>query len=166
MAHGNLNNDQTWFLRTKDGKFYVKDLLELFNPKNCPSLSNKPKLFIVQACEGEKEDEGHLHRDGLELDGPGDHYYIPTYADFLLAKASVQGYTAYRTLPVPGYPKLGGSQYIRTLCDVLEKEHKKEDLLGMLTLVGDRVADYGNNGCKKQMPSFISTLRRRIYFNV
>ena len=36
----------------------VKDLATLFNASNCEVLSNKPKLFIIQACRGGDQDRG------------------------------------------------------------------------------------------------------------
>lgn len=30
-------------------------VLDIFNSKNCPAMINKPKIFISNACRGEKE---------------------------------------------------------------------------------------------------------------
>ena len=35
-----------------DQLIFTSSILEMFNDENCPSLKNKPKLFIVQACRG------------------------------------------------------------------------------------------------------------------
>jgi len=34
------------------------DVFDAFSNKNCPVLSGKPRLFFIQACRGDKEDEG------------------------------------------------------------------------------------------------------------
>ena len=39
-------------------QFYVEDLFNRFNNINCPVLHGIPKLFIIQACRGEKIDKG------------------------------------------------------------------------------------------------------------
>lgn len=41
-----------------DQLIFTSNILEMFNEKNCPSLKNKPKIFFIQACRGEKFDTG------------------------------------------------------------------------------------------------------------
>ena len=33
-------------------------IYEFFNNRNCPLLRGKPKFFIVQACRGDRPDQG------------------------------------------------------------------------------------------------------------
>ena len=50
----------------KDGVVYAADgqsinmeyIYEFFNNRNCPLLRGKPKFFIVQACRGDRPDQG------------------------------------------------------------------------------------------------------------
>ena len=42
-----------------DGKLVpVEEITELFSGNNCPSLTGKPKIFLLQACRGERKDKG------------------------------------------------------------------------------------------------------------
>ena len=58
-----------------------------------------------------------------------------------------------------------GSWYVQTLCDVLAEHSHVEDLVGMLTLAGARVArHYQTPDGFRQMPSYTSTLRQKVFF--
>lgn len=54
-----------------DGKIITyEEIFAIFNAQNCSSLAGKPKLIFLQACHGEKTDEGGI-RDQNEADaGP------------------------------------------------------------------------------------------------
>lgn len=42
-----------------DGKLVpVEEITELFSGNKCPSLIGKPKIFLLQACRGERKDKG------------------------------------------------------------------------------------------------------------
>ncbi|XP_046850373.1 caspase-3-like [Xenia sp. Carnegie-2017] len=63
MSHGfNTRNGDGIFSR--DGKHvYLKNIRENFTSAKCHSLSNKPKLFFVQACRGNAPDEPYVVTD-------------------------------------------------------------------------------------------------------
>ncbi|XP_052269873.1 uncharacterized protein LOC127871176 [Dreissena polymorpha] len=48
--HALVCSDDRWI--------FTSTITEMFNDDNCPSLKNKPKLFIIQACRGEEHDSG------------------------------------------------------------------------------------------------------------
>ncbi|KAH3862874.1 hypothetical protein DPMN_025849 [Dreissena polymorpha] len=41
-----------------DRMIFTSTITEMFSDDNCPSLKDKPKLFIIQACRGEEHDSG------------------------------------------------------------------------------------------------------------
>ena len=139
-----------------DGKpISETEILEPF--KNCASLEGKPKLFFIQSCGGDKEDTGVRH-DKVETDQA--HSIIhPFEADFLLAVSSVDGYKSYRY-------EQSGSVFITELTKVLNKHAHNMNLTDMLTIVNNEVSKEEHIGGSKQMPSFTSTLRKAVYFDV
>lgn len=148
-----------------DGKeVFVKDLTDQFNGLNCPSLIGKPKVFFIQACQGNKSDTGVTYVSDSNAsvyvkDACGQS--IPITADFLTAFASVEDYEALRN------PKTG-CVFIQNLCTVLQ-DHQffKKDLIYILTKVQDKtsketytVKKSGKTENVKQMPTLQSTLRK------
>ena len=52
-THGRQGN----VLYGQDGStVQLKELAEMFNSANCKGLKNKPKIFIVNACRGNEQD--------------------------------------------------------------------------------------------------------------
>jgi len=46
----------------------IEEIASLFNANNCPELIDKPKIFVIQACRGDR-DEHDATRDGNHLVG-------------------------------------------------------------------------------------------------
>ena len=60
MTHGGEGGK----LFGSDGKHIaVEEIASLFNASNCPALIDKPKIFVIQACRGDRDDQGAT-RDG------------------------------------------------------------------------------------------------------
>lgn len=173
LSHG---TDEGAIYGTDETKVSVGDITSHFTGTNCPTLKGKPKVFILQACRGNKYDRG------VELDsadGPGDineldkialvedeidHCEsagsIPEEADFVFAYPTTSGHVSFRN-------QQHGSRYIRTLTKVMREQADREDFLSMLTEVNREVADedinfHGEN--YKQMPAPTTTLRYKLYF--
>ena len=53
LSHGEQN-----VLFARDRKYSTNILLEYFTRDRCPSLAGKPKIYIIQACQGLKPDDG------------------------------------------------------------------------------------------------------------
>ncbi|XP_073502590.1 caspase-8-like [Phyllobates terribilis] len=154
-----------------DGKeVLVKDLTDCFNGQNCPSLVGKPKVFFIQACQGDQSDTGVTYvSDSMEpmyvTDANGGR--LPITADFLTAFACFEDYESLRNPTT-------GSIYIQTLCAVLQdNQFFKMDLTRILTKVQEKTADevyrIKKNGQYlnvKQMPTYQSTLRKTLILPV
>ncbi|XP_066433454.1 caspase-8-like [Eleutherodactylus coqui] len=132
LSHG----DKGVVFGTNGKEVSVKQLTNLFNGRNCQSLVGKPKVFFIQACQGDKFDTGATYAsDGntpdYVIDGSGQKR--PITADFLTAFASVEGFVSLRSAD--------GSVYIQNLCTVLQ-DHRfyKTDLEKILTKVKEKVA--------------------------
>ena len=141
------------------------EIIDPFRGEKCHTLVGKPKLFIFQACRGIREDDGvmqeetdEMPRTGQSLEDKGertDQLKLPTEADILEAYAVPLGYKAWRN-------KQKGSWFIQSLVAAINKFSGDHDLVSILTEVNRKVAeDYKND--KKQIPSFVSQLRYKLY---
>ena len=150
-----------------DGKAIPKDkILQPF--KNCDDLADKPKLFFINSCRGGKKDTGVPQSKAV-----ADHAHPiihPFEADILVAFSSVDGYTSYEK------DELGsGSVFITELTKVFKKHAHNMNLTDMLTIVSKKISEgkfqLANDESLspeeyKQVPSFSSTLRKAVYFDV
>ncbi|KAH9414593.1 Caspase-7 [Dermatophagoides pteronyssinus] len=158
-----LTHGSNGILHTKDKKFDTNKMFEFFTGTHCPTLVGKPKLFFIQACQGEMFDSGVLVHDS-PLSSPN-YFMVPNYADFLIFYSTFPGHYSWRNVE-------HGSWFIQTLCDVLDEFSQKFDLMTLLTIVCQKVAinyqsKVPNNYSmdrKKQMPCIMSTLTRLIAF--
>ena len=107
MSHGDKKDVIYGVDNRKAG---MEDLMSEFTATNCPTLENKPKLFFVQACRGNKSDPrvnrlsastDNLAEDGIQTMNSPDadlaNGVSAREADFLLAFATVPGYKAWRS---------------------------------------------------------------------
>ncbi|XP_040068353.1 caspase-1 isoform X1 [Ixodes scapularis] len=147
-----------------DGKFPVDSVLEPFRGDKCPSLVGKPKLFFIQACRGDRLDDG-VPVVVDTADAPTQVFRIPTHADFLTCFSTVPGFYSWRNTTQ-------GSWFVQSLCKVLQQRARNTDLLSMMTVVCRQVVLYYESSVpgdtvmdrKKQVPSIVSTLTRLVYF--
>uniref|UniRef100_F7ID68 Caspase-8 n=1 Tax=Callithrix jacchus TaxID=9483 RepID=F7ID68_CALJA len=145
----------------------IYELTSQFTGLKCPSLAGKPKVFFIQACQGDNYQKGiPVETDSeeqpyLEMDlSSPQKRYIPDEADFLLGMATVNNCVSYRN-PVEG------TWYIQSLCQSLkERCPRGDDILTILTEVNYEVSnkdDKKNMG--KQMPQPTFTLRKKLVFS-
>uniref|UniRef100_A0A8C9CLA2 Caspase-8 n=1 Tax=Phocoena sinus TaxID=42100 RepID=A0A8C9CLA2_PHOSS len=144
----------------------IYELTSYFTGSKCPSLLGKPKIFFIQACQGDNyqrgiavETDSEQKETYLEMDSSLQKRYIPDEADFLLGMATVNNCVSYRST-------MEGTWYIQTLCQSLrERCPRGEDILSILTKVNFEVSnkdDKKNMG--KQMPQPTFTLRKKLFF--
>ncbi|KAI2795889.1 Caspase-7 [Blomia tropicalis] len=150
-------------LHCKDRQLNTDQIFNYFTGNRCRSLVGKPKLFFIQACQGEMFDSGTLVHDSI-TPNPG-YFLIPNFADFLIFYSTYPGHFSWRN-------SNRGSWFIQELCSVLQQYSEKFDLMTMLTIVCQKVAfNYQSNvpnsiemDKKKQIPCVMSTLTRLVTF--
>lgn len=146
-----------------DGK--PVEIRELTRPfAECRTLAHKPKLFFIQACQGNKGQNGVWTADGKVNDTEGTYEEdafipalrsIPVEADFLIGMATVEHYQSFRHTKE-------GSIYIQELCKQLLKFcPRNEDILSILTKVNREVSTKVLKGYK-QMPEPRYTLTKKL----
>ncbi|NXJ25540.1 CASPA protein, partial [Dicrurus megarhynchus] len=146
----------------------IRTLMSHFTAKQCPQLAAKPKLFFIQACQGNKiQCPVYVDTDAQtpDLSSMQESFplfeSIPEEADFLLSMATVDGCVSFRHIEE-------GTWYIQALCSKLQLlVPRGEDILSILTQVNEDVARRVNpSGTKKQMPQPAYTLRRKFIFPI
>ncbi|XP_051986793.1 caspase 8, apoptosis-related cysteine peptidase, like 1 isoform X1 [Xyrauchen texanus] len=141
----------------------IRDLTQPF--AECHTLASKPKLFFIQACQGEKKLLGVWMADGhkntteegtFEEDAHTEAFHsCPIGADFLIGMATVEYYKSFRHTQE-------GSIFIQELCRQLEIGcPRKEDMHSILTKVNRMVSSQIFEGCK-QMPEVRYTLTKTL----
>ncbi|KAF2898556.1 hypothetical protein ILUMI_07627 [Ignelater luminosus] len=162
-----LTHGEHGILYAKDSAYKPEILWTPFTADKCPTLAGKPKLFFIQACQGDKLDPGVTLASRTQTDGhPTNTYRIPSQADFLIAYSTIPGFYSWRNTT-------RGSWFIQALCAELSENGYVHDLLAILTFVSRRVAiDYESNvpddprmHMQKQIPCITSMLTRLLKFN-
>lgn len=157
MTHG--EHGQLW---GTDTRFPNETLFQYFVGDNCKTLVGKPKLFFIQACQGDRLDNG-VSVVGADRTDATSYFRIPNYADFLIAYSTLPGFYSWRN-------SQDGSWFIQAVIRVLNDYHLELDLLSMMTIVNHNVAFYKQSNAstlefsdKKQVPCITSMLTRRIF---
>ena len=155
----------------------IQTIQEMLSNANCAALRGKPKLLFVQACRGNKEDEGvevlshicsspSVPTPSCYVDSPVDQTKchspekIAGNIDFLTAYSTVEGYVSYRYAL--------GSSFVRSLVKVFREHAARDHLVSLLTKVNKRVSDMEwpakHDSKLKQAPQFETTLVKELWF--
>lgn len=88
LSHGELG-----YIYAKDTHYKLESIWSYFTAISCPTLAGKPKLFFIQACQGDRLDAGiTLNRTETDSsDNQSMAYKIPIHADFLIAYSTIPG---------------------------------------------------------------------------
>uniref|UniRef100_H2TIG9 Caspase-8 n=1 Tax=Takifugu rubripes TaxID=31033 RepID=H2TIG9_TAKRU len=143
----------------------LQDFTQPFVSSQAPTLAGKPKLFFIQACQGEKLQKGYAAwpprpeqemakaESQLEEDaGPVKAKVVADGADFLIGMATVEDYKSFRNTK-------NGSIYIQELCNQLQKSAESpghDHILDILTRVNREVSKESSSLGSKR-PSVMTT---------
>lgn len=156
-----LSHGEQGIIYSRDSAYKPDTLWSKFTPDLCPTLAGKPKLFFIQACQGDRLDGGVRL---TQVDG-SPSYRIPIHADFCIAYSTIPGFYSWRNTS-------RGSWFIQALCLEIRENGFNYDLLTLLTFVNRRVAvdfescvpnDYRMNA-QKQIPCITFMLTRLLKF--
>lgn len=172
-SHTILSHDRVSHLYARNASYSVQNMFGFFTDQVCPTLTGKPRLFFIQACQGDKIDLGHtmyarsarVETDsiGFELEDTGQ---VLPHLDYLIAYASLPGFYSMRNTEQ-------GSWFIQALCRELNNRSsvRENHILKILTFVLQTVAyDYESSSRyieldrAKQVPCINSMLTKLLFF--
>ncbi|XP_078532803.1 caspase-6 [Lissotriton helveticus] len=167
LSHGEKDHIYSY-----DSKIEIQALISMFKGDRCPSLVGKPKIFIIQACRGDKSDDPVIECDAVDSSIEPQNeiqvdaaavYTLPAGADFLMCYSVAEGYYSHRET-------VNGSWYIQDLCRTMKQYGSSLEMLELLTLVNRKVSARRVDVCKdvnaigkKQVPCFASMLTKKLY---
>lgn len=157
MSHG-----ENGFIKMKNGdKVSLEDVFEMFNNKNCPALHEKPKIFIIQACRGERKDNGiETDDEPMESDDISERRRLPTFSDYFIIYPTQPDHVALRH-------SRNGSVMIEAMTEVFKQYGNKWHIVDFFTKVNNEVVRaefYLHEEPIKVSLVMESTLTRFVYF--
>lgn len=171
-SHTMLAHDQLSYIYARDARYPVQKIFSYFTDDACPTLVGKPRMFFIQACQGNKLDDGfklikrsaRVETDSIGFE-PLDMEPVLPHIDFLVVYASFPGYFSMRNTE-------HGSWFIQALCrELILGLNTEYNLLHILSFVNQTIAyDYESHALnsdwdkKKQIPCIKSMLTSLIFF--
>nr|ALF06104.1 caspase-3 [Dastarcus helophoroides] len=156
LSHGDDNN----ILYCKDSSIQAHEIWTKFS--NCDELDNKPKFFIFQACKGKEFTNASAGESVTQL--VPDTIFSPKHMtpDMLIVYSTLEGKFSFRNT-------LTGTWFIQELCKNFSAYGRRDDVVSLLLRTTKCVCrNYYHKADEeiyKQMPIFISTLRKKFYLN-
>jgi len=157
----------------QQGTFVTSDMKELneemtifrpFNNLNCPSLLNKPRVFLMGYCRGVNEDDGIWTKTAVgEIDE--DEYLgirhqpqkMSSNTDTLIIHSTIPDMVSYRN---PGT----GSPFIQEFCKVMS-QNKDKCLRDILDLTALQLTTQEFSGKVQMFEYTVRGLFKKIVFN-
>ncbi|XP_053186631.1 caspase-8-like [Scomber japonicus] len=140
-----------------DKHLSIKEITSTFKATKQSPLTGKPKVFLIQACQGRGVQKGVPLPD-LKFDD-SESVSIPEDADFLVFSATVEDCAAARD---PNH----GSWFIQSVCKHLEEDCQSgKDIAEIFYRVKNEVSlkdGVCDSGAFKQMPETRDTLRKSL----
>jgi hypothetical protein len=139
-------------LGTDGEELALDDIMTIFDGRNCAHLLNKPKLFLVQACQGDaktegvKSDESDAANNDVEKLLEDLSILEPRHekADMAIVLATYPGYVAYRNLAK-------GSYFVQQLAEVFQQQAYEHHFADMILEVTRRMNKLQMAGHQKQI---------------
>ncbi|XP_056309714.1 caspase-6-like [Danio aesculapii] len=166
-----LSHGENGHVYANDGQIDIPEITDLFKGDKCRSLVGKPKIFIWQACRGDKHDDPVTPMDVVDSQLTNDMvvdagvlYTLPAGADYIMCYSVAEGYYSHRET-------VNGSWYIQDLCEILRRYGSELEFAEILMLVNRKVSLRSVLMCKdrsavgkKQVPCFASMLTKKLFF--
>ncbi|KAJ6636162.1 Caspase-8 [Pseudolycoriella hygida] len=125
-------------------------------------LLNKPKILIIQSCQGEEfqiaqpiEDSFtnsmYLASDGVPIKT------VPMRCDFFVAMSTIPGYASIRHI-------IKGSWFIQALCKTIDNESHRKHFIEIMTMVKKEVTELRGDRDQCMVPICEDTFRKYFYF--
>ncbi|XP_070830542.1 caspase-8-like [Chaetodon trifascialis] len=153
LSHG----EKSVVLGTDRKPLSIKQITRTFKATDQSALTGKPKVFLIQACQGDERQRGVFFKD-LQADD-SHSLFIPEEADVLVATATVEDHVSFRH-------RIDGSWFIQSVCQQLKEGCPRgDDMTTILHRVNDEVSQKeasSQPGAVKQMPEVRFTLRKRL----
>ncbi|XP_067005996.2 caspase-8 [Anabrus simplex] len=137
----------------------IDDIEKLLNGKFCPKLMHKPKILVIQACQG--INKMNAIKSDIDTDGTSGSKTCPEVSDMITFWATVPGYAAFRD-------RITGSWFIKTLWEkMLQNSAVEMDVLNIFVNVIGKVCNKRapvNGELKAMTPQFITTFTKPLFF--
>ncbi|XP_078685797.1 caspase-3-like [Branchiostoma floridae x Branchiostoma belcheri] len=145
MSHGTSSK----VFSSNDVGIDICELMKHVKIERCPSLKGKPKLFFIQACQGEAVQGRALDNDTHDSK---QFSFMSHEADIFLGLSTVSGFVSKRNCD--------GAPYIRFLTEVFGKFGHKLELMTMMGMICDQM-----NSKVGMVSSNHSTLTKDLYLS-
>ncbi|XP_066148219.1 caspase-7-like [Euwallacea fornicatus] len=161
LTHGETNND----LLVKQGTISCNDIWAEF--LTCPTLMDKPKMFVFQACKGKKfasiGESNFVKREPAQLLDMDNFSFTQLTNDMLVLFSTIEGNQSYRHT-------VSGTWFIQELCKNFTMYGRRDDVISLVTrtmkcICGNYYHENEISVFEKQMPIFVSTLTKKFYLN-